>query len=1263
MSSNNTISDNNIISNNGDAFYIDESPNNTISNNNISENDDNGISLRSSENNTITGNTISSNTGYGIDISESPNCTLTNNNFSNDGIMINGDMLSHYDTHIMPLNNLVNGKSMHYIKNTEDIIYDGTSLGQLILVNCSGSEAKNLHIVDTDVGIIVAYSPDNLIADNTINNTKDGIMVGHSQNITIIGNNITSNNGYGLISSYSNKSLIYDNIVLNAEYGIGLAYSNDSMVTNNYVINSSWFNVYLGYSSGNIVANNTVAFGMGGIIFEESSNCTVKNNTVTDSYGGLTVGGSSKNITVEQNVISLCKAGIMFDEVSDHHILDNTVTHNDAGIFIDSASYINITGNTISMNKLEGIMLGSASYINISDNVATFNNDAGISLTSSSNINITNNQVSSNDYGIRLFQSSTYNNVMYNAVSDNYEGISFGLSSNYNYVKNNTISSNQGTGIYIFSSNEHNTIVNNTVSNNDDGILIWQSSDYNNISGNFIYSNEFDGINIMDSYNNYIIDNIISENNDDGIEIISSSYNRIYHNDFIENTNQAFDYPHESLWNDTYPSGGNYWSDYSPSAPDLYNGSVTPQINGSSDGICDIQYDFDEEASDFYPLKTPLRAISLPDATPPEDITDLTVTDTTVDSATLQWTSPGDDDDTGTASGYEVRYSEEGPITDSMDWASATEYTQAWVPLDAGLLEIHTITGLDPDTTYWFAIKAYDEIPNYSGISNSPSGTTNIILDSTPPAHIDDLAVDDVTETSVSLTWTAVADNGTDPLSGNASYYDIRYIVDNPVTDLNWISATQAVGEPVPGASGSPESYEVQGLISGITYYFAVITGDEVPNLSPISNTPFATTLTGDSTPPEIEEVSADPSVQEVGDSVNITVTVTDNVKVDAVYLVLKDPDGLIIGNYSMAWDSINSKFYHSFVYSLPGTYTFIIWTKDTSNNWNSTHSAPSEFEIQDTEEPAIIHWADPQTQEIGENINITTLVMDNVNADEVWIEILDWNDTQIENVTMNPMDFAGSYWYENTYSETGIYKYIIWARDSSGNQAFSEGSFTIRDTTSPVANAGSDQEVFQGEVVTFDGTGSSDDDTIANYTWTINYGGEKITLFGISPTYKFETIGNYAINLRVKDPSGNSAEDVLLIKVTGVDSDSDGLTDYDEENVYGTNPDEADTDGDDVNDGDEIALGTDPLEPGKPKKSEDSILKDLWWLYLIIAIVMMILLLLLLFRKKKETIKEETIEEKQLEPEITEESEDIASVPSPPPEISEESPPPPPEQ
>lgn len=64
------------------------------------------------------------------------------------------------------------------------------------------------------------------------------------------------------------------------------------------------------------------------------------------------------------------------------------------------------------------------------------------------------------------------------------------------------------------------------------------------------------------------------------------------------------------------------------------------------------------------------------------------------------------------------------------------------------------------------------------------------------------------------------------------------------------------------------------------------------------------------------------------------------------------------------------------------------------------------------------------------------------------------------------------------------------------------------------------------------------------------------------------------------------------------IDSDNDGLSDYDEINKYFTNPENPDTDADGYNDGDEIKNGFSPLVKNKKLKDVDSDsdgLNDAW--------------------------------------------------------------------
>jgi uncharacterized membrane protein len=73
-----------------------------------------------------------------------------------------------------------------------------------------------------------------------------------------------------------------------------------------------------------------------------------------------------------------------------------------------------------------------------------------------------------------------------------------------------------------------------------------------------------------------------------------------------------------------------------------------------------------------------------------------------------------------------------------------------------------------------------------------------------------------------------------------------------------------------------------------------------------------------------------------------------------------------------------------------------------------------------------------------------------------------------------------------------------------------------------PVADAGPNQTVVIGTTVKFDGSGSSDDLGIANYTWIFIYDDEQQLLYGSSPEFTFSSLGTYLVNLTVADSSGN---------------------------------------------------------------------------------------------------------------------------------------------
>ena len=281
------------------------------------------------------------------------------------------------------------------------------------------------------------------------------------------------------------------------------------------------------------------------------------------------------------------------------------------------------------------------------------------------------------------------------------------------------------------------------------------------------------------------------------------------------------------------------WASATPAtgepAPSVAGSAETFTVTGLSNES--TTYYFAIKTSDEVPNESTLSNVpsSATATTAPDAVTDLATGTVTTSSVALSWTAPGDDGATGTATTYDVRYST-STIT-AGNWASATQATGEPAPSVAGSAETFTVTGLSESTTYYFAIKTSDEVPNESAISNVPSTAT---ADGTAPADVTDLATGTVTTSSVALSWTAPGDDGA---TGTATTYDVRYST-STITAGNWASATQATGEPSPSVAGSAETFTVTGLSESTTYFFAIKTSDEEPNESALSNVPSAATAT-----------------------------------------------------------------------------------------------------------------------------------------------------------------------------------------------------------------------------------------------------------------------------------------------------------------------------------------------------------------------------------------------------------------------------------
>jgi parallel beta-helix repeat protein len=159
--------------------------------------------------------------------------------------------------------------------------------------------------------------------------------------------------------------------------------------------------------------------------------------------------------------------------------------------------------------------------------------------------------------------------------------------------------SSGGNGVDLTSTSDV-TVENLTVESFSFGIFA-PSVNYETIALNNIEQNSY-GIWFESSSNNNVYGNNIQQNSAFGIYVFSSQNNNVYSNNFVNNAAQVYTtYDSNNIWDNGYPSGGNYWSDYN--GHDYFRGAFQ-NVTGS-DGIGDTPYTIDVNNIDFYPLMNP----------------------------------------------------------------------------------------------------------------------------------------------------------------------------------------------------------------------------------------------------------------------------------------------------------------------------------------------------------------------------------------------------------------------------------------------------------------------------------------------------------------------------------------------------------------------------------------------------------------------------------------------------------------------------------
>jgi nitrous oxide reductase family maturation protein NosD len=273
--------------------------------------------------------------------------------------------------------NIVINKRLTII-GSEKTVIKGDGTGNVISIKAPNVTLKKLTVTNSSMNRnsseeyagIKIHSNENVVEHIKITDSFHGIYLSQAHdnkitNVTIegMGKGEIAAQGNGIHVYYANNNLLTDNTIEDTRDGMFFDYANKNESYQNKISNTRYGLHYM-YSDENIFKNNTFTMNTGGAAVMNSNHLLLEDNHFIVNYGNQSFGLlllQANDNQIKNNTFYMNQRGIYIDQATRNSIQGNKISQNQIGIELWASSNEQIfTGNLITENTIPAVTIGGS---------------------------------------------------------------------------------------------------------------------------------------------------------------------------------------------------------------------------------------------------------------------------------------------------------------------------------------------------------------------------------------------------------------------------------------------------------------------------------------------------------------------------------------------------------------------------------------------------------------------------------------------------------------------------------------------------------------------------------------------------------------------------------------------------------------------------------------------------------------------------------------------------------------------------------------